>query len=196
MKKALQTLPDGYTQIFEVDLQKSKKMAIILNVLAVAIAIAMAVPVAFIVPFFDLFDMSQGLLMYALRFLALILGLVAYIILHELTHGIAMKICGSKKIKYGFTLLYAFAGSNDYYSKGSYIFIALAPVVLWGVILGIICPFLPPAWFWVVYIIQITNIAGAAGDFYVTAKFSRFPADILVQDSGVGMKVYSQTKNR
>ena len=136
MKKALQTLPDGYTQIFEVNLQKSKKMAIILNVVAAAIAIAMAVPVAFIVPFFNLFDMSQGLLMYTLRFLSLILGLVAYIILHELTHGIAMKICGSKKIKYGFTLLYAFAGSDDYYSKGSYIFIALAPVVLWD----------PPSW--------------------------------------------------
>lgn len=193
MKKALQTLPESYTQIFEVDIQKNKRLSVMINVAAVIIGIAMAVPAAFIVPFFELFDMSQGLLMYSLRFLALMLGLLAYIILHELTHGVAMKICGSKKVKYGFTGLYAFAGSEDYYSKGSYIFIALAPVVLWGVILAVICPFLPPSWFWVAYIIQISNISGAAGDFYVTVKFSRFPADILVQDSGVGMRVYSKS---
>ena len=41
------------------------------------------------------------------------------------------------------------------------------------------------------YFIQITNISGGAGDLYVTFKFSRMPSDILVQDSGVGMTVYS-----
>ena len=36
-------------------------------------------------------------------------------ILHEIVHGIAMRICGTKKVKYGFTGLYAFAGSKDFY---------------------------------------------------------------------------------
>ena len=31
----------------------------------------------------------------------------------------------------------------------------------------------------------------SAGDIYVAAKFSRFPADILVKDTGVDMTVYS-----
>lgn len=51
--------------------------------------------------------------------------------------------------------------------------------------------FVPQNWFWVVYFIQIFNISGAAGDFYVTAKFSKMPDDILISDSGIGMKVYS-----
>ena len=76
--------------------------------------------------------------------------------------------------------------------KKAYIFIALAPVVLWGVVLAVINCFVPTKWFWVVYLIQIANISGAAGDLFVTIKFSRFPKDILVKDYGVGMTVYSK----
>jgi len=38
----------------------------------------------------------------------------------------------------------------------------------------------------------IINISGAAGDLFVTIKFSRFPKDILVRDYGVGMTVFSK----
>ncbi len=102
-----------------------------------------------------------------------------------------MKICGTKKVKYGFTGMYAFAGSEDFYNKKAYIFIALAPVVFWGIVLAVINPFVPIEWFWVVYMIQIFNLSGAAGDLFVTIKFLRLPKDILVQDYGVGMTVYS-----
>ena len=34
-------------------------------------------------------------------------------------------------------------------------------------------------------------LSGAAGDLFVTVKFSRMPSDVLIQDYGVGMKVYS-----
>jgi hypothetical protein len=123
----------------------------------------------------------------------IILGLeVVYIVLHELVHGITMKLVGTKKVNYGFTGLYAFAGSKDYYDKTGYIMIALAPVVLWGIVLAVIQAFVPVQWFWLVWMIQIANISGAAGDAYVTAKFSKMPKDILVSDYGVGMTVYSK----
>ena len=126
------------------------------------------------------------------RYLVLLAAMAAYIILHELVHGIAMKICGTKKIKYGFTGLYAFAGSGDYYDKKSYIFIALAPIVFWGIILAVANFFVPLEWFWVVYLIQVFNLSGAVGDLYVTVKFSKMPSDILVSDHGVGMRVFSK----
>lgn len=112
-------------------------------------------------------------------------------VLHEVVHGIVMKLCGTKKIKYGFNGLYAYAGSDDYYDKKSYIIIALAPIVLFGIILGIINALVPKEWFWVVYFIQLENISGAAGDLYVTFKFLKLPNDILVKDSGLGMSVFS-----
>jgi hypothetical protein len=113
-------------------------------------------------------------------------------VLHELVHGIAMKLCGTKKVKYGVTGVYAYATSDDFYDKKTYIFIALAPVVLWGIVLAVVNLFVSGPWFWVVYFIQINNISGAAGDLYVTARFSRLPGDILIRDYGVGMTVFSK----
>lgn len=190
--KAIENLPEGYGEIYAVNLQKNKKMAIIVNLIAVAIAVIMAVPMHFVVPFSTVFSMENGLFPYILRFAALIILMFLYLILHELVHGIAMKLCGTKKVKYGFTGMYAFAGSKDYYDKKAYIFIALAPVVLWGIVLAAINPFVSVEWFWIVYLIQIMNVSGAAGDLFVTVTFSHLPQDILVQDYGVSMTVFSK----
>ena len=189
--KAVKELPVGYKEIFSVNLQKDKKIATIINVGAILIAVLMAVPMNFYIPISTLFDFTQGVKNYFTRFIVLMVSMIAYLILHEAVHGIAMKICGTKKVKYGFTGLYAYAGSDDFYDKKSYIFIALAPVVLWGIVLAVVNCFVSENWFWVVYFIQISNISGAAGDIYVTAKFSKLPSDILVTDCGVGMTVYS-----
>ena len=191
--KAAESLPQNYKEIFSVNLQKDKKTALFVNLTAVVIALAFGVPMHFYVPVTTLFDMEKGIINYFLRFLVLLVGSVAYIFLHEVVHGIAMKCFGTKKVKYGFTGIYAFAGSTDYYDKGSYIIIALAPIVVLGIILAIINALVPYEWFWVVYFIQLSNISGAAGDLYVTAKFSKFPQDILINDTGVGMTVYSQS---
>ncbi len=190
--KSYNTLPEGYKEIYALDIKKDKKLSLLINVIALIIAFAMAVPMNFHISILTMFNMDNGIGIYALRFAVFMLLSVAYIILHELVHGAAMKLCGTKKVKYGFTGLYAFAGSKDYYDKKSYIFIALAPVVLWGAVIAIINPFMPAEWFWVVYLIQISNISGAAGDMYVTWKFSRMPKDILITDYGMGMKVYSE----
>lgn len=190
--KALQTLPDHYKEIDSVNLQKDKKKALLVNGFSLLIAVVMIILMHFYMPITMLFDMQQGLGAYLIRFVVFMISIVLYMVLHELVHGIAMKICGTKKVKYGFTGLYAFAGSDDYYDKQSYIIIALAPVVVFGIILAITNLFVSPEWFWVVYFIQIINISGAAGDAYITIKFSKLPKGILIKDSGVEMKVYSK----
>ncbi len=189
--KALRELPLEYKEIFSIDLQKDKKQTLIVNGLAVAVYILMIVPVNFFIPINSLFTFEKSISEMVIRNVVLVVGMIAYIILHEAVHGVAMKICGTKKCKFGFTGLYAFACSDDYYNKKAYTFIALAPVVFWGVVLAVLNIVLPTEWFWVVYIIQVANVSGAMGDFYVTYKFSDMPDDILINDSGVGMKVYS-----
>lgn len=190
--KAARTLPEGYQEIFTIDLQKDKKTALKVNLLAVLIGVCLAVPMRFLVPISTAFWMRGGLLAYSIRFVALLLLLTLYIVLHELVHGVAMKLCGTKKVRYGFTGLYAFAASDDFYGKKAYIFIALAPIVLWGIVLAVVNLLVPVEWFWVIYFVQITNLSGAAGDLFVTIRFLRLPKDILVQDYGVGMKVFSR----
>lgn len=190
--KATEILPEGYSEICTVNLQEDKKTSLLVNLSAVIIAVLLAVPALFAVPVSYMFSMEKGIVDYMLRFVSLmVLGFV-YLILHELVHGVAMKICGTKKVKYGFTGLYAFAGSEDFYDKKAYIFIALAPVVFWGIVIAVINLFVPLEWFWVVYFLQIINLSGAAGDLYVTIKFFRLPSDILVKDTGTMMTVYSK----
>ena len=187
--KAVGTLPEGYKEYYSIDLQKDKKKSLLVNGLAILIAVVLVVPVLFVIPIFTIYS---GETSFFVKWLVLILSLVGYLILHEMVHGIAMKSCGTKKVKYGFTGMYAFAGSDDHYDKSAYIYIALAPVVLFGILLAIACFLVPEEWFWIVYTVQVTNLSGAAGDLYVTVKFSRFPKDILVKDHGVGMTVFSK----
>lgn len=189
--RAYTELPSDYREVDSIDLQKDKKPALLVNGLAVLIGLAMAIPMHFVVPVTTLFDMSQGYGAYFLRFGVMLAAIIAYMVLHEMVHGITMKMCGTKKVKYGFTGLYAYAGSDDYYDRKSYIIIALAPIVVLGTVLLLLNFLVPTQWFWVVYWIQISNVSGAAGDLYVTFRFLRLPADILVQDYGVGMTVYS-----
>ncbi len=191
MQKSYSALPIDYKPYLSLDLQKDKKSALLINGLAILIGVVMAVPMNFIIPISSLFDMSGGLLPYIVRHITLIICILIYMVLHEAVHGIAMKMCGTKQVKYGFTGLYAYAGSSDYYSKAAYIFIALAPVILWGVVLLIVNFIVPVSWFWVVYIIQIANISGAAGDAYVTMRFLRLPKDVLICDNGTAMTVYT-----
>lgn len=183
--KALNVLPGDYTPIMSVDMQNNKKTAIIVNVIAVALMIVMIVPVCFFVPITLLVKNIVGLAVFAV-------GYIVYIILHELTHAAVMKAFGAKKINFGFTGLYAYAGCNFYFDRKSYCLIALAPVILFGIIFGAINFFVPASWFWCVYMLQVGNISGAAGDFYVTWRFSRLPRDILVHDSGTAMTVFAK----
>lgn len=186
--KAYENLPEGYQEFYSVDLQKDKKASFWINFWACLIGVIMvAIPW---VTISNPFDMSYW------RWLLVLVLSIVYIVLHELVHGITMKAVGTKKVKYGFTGLYAFAGSKDYYDKYSYITIALAPVILWGIVLAVVQIFTPVEWFWVPWLIQVSNISGAAGDAYVTAKFSKMPKDIMVSDYGVGMTVYSKTKSK
>ena len=62
----------------------------------------------------------------------------------------------------------------------------------WLWVLLALCMLVPAPWVWTVYLIQIGNIAGAAGDFYVVWRFAAMPPDILVRDAGVDMTVYSR----
>ncbi len=193
--KTQHELPSEYKEILHIDMQNDKKMMSKVTVISLIIAAVMviaAVPLHFLVsPVTSMFDMSAGFGPYFLRWGIFLAGMIVYMVLHELVHGITMKMYGTKKVKYGFTGMYAFAGSDDYYGKKPYVVIALAPIVVWGIVLAVLNFIVPVDYFWIIYFIQLINISGAAGDLYVTSAFSKLPDDILVLDCGTSMTVYS-----
>ena len=180
-------LPAGYKESFKINLQNDKKTAVIVNVFGLVIAVAMLVPAVFIWDWVALF--KEGF-MLSIKCFAVAIGAILYMVLHELVHGIFMKAYSGVKPKYGFTGMYAYAGSSAYFNKKCYIIIALAPVVIWGIVLAVLQIFLPGSWALIAYVIQIINISGAAGDIYVTAKMLKCSDDILVNDTGTDMTVY------
>lgn len=191
-KNSFSQLPDGFKNIYTLNLQKDKKTALIVNVISLLIFVAFAVLGAYFVYVNKMTLFSADNLAYVLLKLGVVLGgTIIYLVLHEAVHGVVMKYYGAKKIKYGFTGLYAFAGCDDYFKRKPYIVIALAPIVFWGIVLAVVCFFVPQDWFWVVYFIQLANLSGAAGDIYVSYKFLRLPNDILIRDTGIEMTVYS-----
>ncbi len=189
-------LPAGYAFGFHIDLQKDKRLFALVNGGAAVIAAAMLGLGMAVHPLRTLFSsMGQALeegqlIAYFAPILVIGLGSLLYIILHELTHGIFMLAFSGVKPNFGFTGAYAYAGSEVYFCKAHYLVIALAPVVLLGIVLAVLTAVLPEYWFWPIYFIQIVNLSGAAGDLYVTCRFLRLPKDILVQDTGIAMTVF------
>jgi hypothetical protein len=190
--KSFPALPEGYRDVLTVNLQKNKKLAWGVNLAALVIAAIMVALMSLYIPVTQLFDMSRGLGAYVLRFAVLLVAVLVYLVAHEGVHALVMKLSGTKNVRFGFTGLYAYAGSDDYYDKRTYVLIAMAPVIVWGIVLAVINPLVPKEYFWVVYFVQIANISGAAGDFYVTLKFAGMSRDILVKDTGVEMTVYDK----
>lgn len=190
--KTLSYLPVDYRELYTIDLEKNKRSALYINLLGLLITIVMAVVMNFILPITTLFEGDVSALGLLIRIIVLAVLLVGYVVLHEWTHGFAMSRCGASKVVFGFSGMYAFACCHEFFSKTVYLIIALAPVVIWGIIINIVCFLVPATWFWIFYIIQIANIAGSAGDYYVIFHFLFLPDDILVYDMGTSMTIYSK----
>ncbi len=191
--KAYRALPEGYEETLRIDLQKDKKTALKVNVGGTVVMILVLLIGNFIIPAKEtVFELDFGA--FFLRLGVWLFLYVLYIVLHELTHAAVMKASGGGKVRFGFTGIYAFAGSNeDFFDKTSYRAIALAPLVVWGVVFFVTAFVVPEDWFWVVWLLQAGNIGGAAGDVYVTARLWKKPGSILIRDTGVDMTVYDRT---
>ena len=189
--RAVKDLPAGYKVLRKIDMMKNKKELLLVNVLSLGIAAVMFV---LMLPFVPL---SEGWALYAenpLMLLPLGIALIAYVFLHELVHGALIHYFSGRRARYGLSLAYACAYSDFHFAKKPYLAIALAPLVFWGVILIILQAILPVAWAWSVYVLQMYNIAGSAGDIYVSCLVAKMPDDILVLDDGAAMTVYAPEK--
>jgi len=130
LMKSYPTLPQGYVPFATIDLVHNKKQFWIVNGLSVALCVIML-----ILPFLwgrSLRDIvGEGSLSALLLRLVAMAGIFAYIALHELTHGAVMKACGAS-VRYGYKVVYAYAGSDAYFTRPAYVAIALAPVVVFA----------------------------------------------------------------
>ena len=185
------TLPRGYRHVAYMDFVRNRKQLLIVNLSALIAMLLLFV---------------LGLLTHSIRdawhamnarwwlWFALAGMLIAYIPLHELTHGAFMLALSHVKPKYGIRLTYAYAGSTVWFDRKSHIIIALAPVIIWGIALQALMAALPEhPWFWMLWAVQISNLSGSAGDIYCVVYLLGLKGDLLIQDTGTRMHIMRKT---
>jgi hypothetical protein len=116
--------------------------------------------------------------------------------LHELIHGYFMSYFGHKP-RYGFKLtkgiLYA-TSDGALFRRDEYIIVAMAPFVVISLVMIVLSLFVPAGvGFWLMFA-AVLNATGAAGDFWMTRKAMKFPADALIRDEKDGMRVFAEAQ--
>ena len=183
----MKALPTDYRLVFRLDLIHNKKQLRLITALSLGLLALLILPAALTRSLGDTFAQ-----LWPVKVMGLAAGIILYIPLHELVHALFMKLFGCEKVRFGFKLMYAYAGCDEFFYKWPYLIIALAPVVLWGGVLWALACLLP-GWFWVVYGVQLLNLSGAAGDIYVTCRLIRRSPSCLVRDSGTAMLVFEKS---
>ena len=186
-------LPENYQQIKKISFTKDKKFSTYINLAAFAVAVFLVLVMRIFVPFDFSPNSSDEVAGVFLKSALLCVMIFAYIILHEAVHGIFIRIISGKWGKFGFRSGFAYASSEAMFGRLEYIIIALAPIVIWGIVLGIVNMLVPFGWFWVIYVVQIINLSGAVGDVYMTYAVMKLPKESLFKDDGLDITVYAKT---
>ena len=184
--KAYQTLPEGYQEIAQIRLSDDKKASRMVNGLALGVGVALIVIGHLVYPLQDAMQDFDN------QYVAVLVGFVVYMVVHELTHAAVMKLAGAKKVKFGMSGIFFYAGSEDYFDKPAYRLVGLTPIVLWGVVLAVATVLVPRDWFWVAWILQIANLSGSMGDVYIMAKLWNYPDTYLAYDTGINETIYDK----
>ncbi len=182
-------LPQDYKLLKKFDLKEDKNINLFIQLLFVLIAGSMIL-------------LSIGLKFpmrpnwhAAVTIIVTILLCMVYIVLHEMIHGIFIKLLSGVKPDFYFRLpLIATGSSKAYFERKSFIIIALAPVIILGVILIALLFFVASNFFLSVYIVLILNFAGASGDYIQVYAIARLPETALIQDTGKETLIYTAEK--
>ncbi|MGN1194760.1 MAG: DUF3267 domain-containing protein [Acutalibacteraceae bacterium] len=192
--------PLGYELIKVIDIVHNKKESAVVNVLSVSIILLMILFGAFVFGFERLEAMltsnEPGVLKWFIFRIAVIFLMAAvYIVMHEGIHLAMIKLFRrDSTVKFSYKFVYASVGCNACFSKLEYLVICIAPLLILGIVLTVLCIVAPDEWQWTIYIIQVLNLSSAAGDIYIFAILSRMPKNLLVRDNGVTISVYGSVE--
>lgn len=181
-------LPEDYQLHGIMDLKKDKKINICIQIMFALIVVCMII----LAKWFDFPTRSNW--STGISILATVLMVAVYMAIHELTHGVFMRLFSGVKPVYFFRFPFLCTGSTAYFNKKSFVIIALAPVVIWGAFLIAMLLLLPSDFFLSVYIIIGLNFAGASGDYFQVYATLKLPSMALIQDNGKETKVFLPRK--
>lgn len=189
-------LPKGYREVYHLN-AKSAKVGIIFIVASFVMAFAVILPCVLAVSFS--FSISSDEILVA--GLVLVVCIIAYIVLHELVHGIAYKALTGSKLTFGITLTVAFCGVPDIYVTRKTALIALlAPFTVFSVLFCAIAVwlyFIGSVYYYAVIILSGLHFGGCVGDLYTAILiFTKYrDGRLLMRDTGPEQMFYLPEDN-
>lgn len=190
MTDFVSVLPENYREIYHID-AREKKTGLIFTLFSFVITAAVLIPFLCLTNFAGI--KKDQIVAYYFVFLG---GMVAYIVLHELTHGAAYKAMTKQKLTFGISWSAAFCGVPDIYVSRRTALIALAmPLAVFTALLLPLAVILYPVdagWFLVVGVIFAIHLGGCIGDMYMLwLLLTRYKnSALLMRDTGPEQFLY------
>lgn len=184
------SISDNYQEVLYWKVTENKSRVIAINIFGVLLSVIFgSIFSSIAVSFGKLYKFRFGLIEIGLVFIAVVLT----IILHELTHGLFIRIFGARP-KFGILWkgMMFYATSTGYaFQRNKYLVIALAPFVLISLLL-IVGMWLLQGTVWVALlgICGTLNASGAIGDMWITVIVLRYASEALIIDERDGVRVF------
>ncbi len=190
MENSYNELPENFIEKESIDFKKNKKLFWFINIGSIVLIIPFVIPMFF----FSYSINFNELLPLTIVYMGLLVGMIATLVVHELIHGLFFKVFGKGKLKFRF---HGFAAScsmpNVYFKKWPYFIIGIAPFVVLNIILVVLSiVFYNTMYFIIAYISLIINFSGCIGDLYVSYRLLKSPKSIIINDYGIGMRIYDK----
>ncbi len=195
---ATQTLPPTYAPIWGLDLARSPRAALVLNLVSLPLFVLSACVFGLFSSLFKpgiLTNLHVVLssLQNSFSLLLFLAAVIFLMILHEAIHGVFFWVYTHTRPVFGLRMLLAYAGAPDWYiPRDKYNIIGLAPFVLISIFGLIVIPFVSMFVAQFVLLLITVNAAGAVGDLYVVGKTLRQPPTVLIQDTGAGFTMFGK----
>ena len=199
MKNFERELPEGYVAVKTVDAKSDKKTVVWLTVLSLLVMIPAAlIPLAiFWLGGKELSGSTEGLY---LAYVSVLVGMIVYMILHELVHGAVYKRLTGEKLTFGLSLTCAYCGVPHIYTyRKAALKAVIAPFAVFSVIFVAamaVTYFVSSGAYLVLTFLFAMHISGCSGDLYVayllTAKYK--DDSVLMNDTGPKMTIYVMEK--
>jgi hypothetical protein len=191
------SLPPNYEQLLYWQLAANHRQAILLQILSIPLFVLFGFLFAMLAA--RLGNMPAQIQFGLVGIGFVLLGVLATLALHELAHGLTMRLFGASP-QYGVILkkgvLYA-TSPGFAFTRNSYLMIALAPLigltalVILGMMVG-----RGTTWVALLALCGAVNGAGAIGDLWMSAIVARYNRAAYVIDERDGMRVFLPRRER
>lgn len=185
--------PKGFNDKETIDLKADKKLWLRVNGAALAAAAVLVLLGCLYEPVTRFFS-AAGAWRMLLRFILMLIGMGVYFFLNEYIRRFMIEKITGKKVLTVREKPCVFTIPARCLTVKEYLKVSFAPAAALGALLLLLTLILPEKMFWQVYIIQVINLAGAAGDIYIAYKILKTKKEVRIEENGIAIIIWSKNQ--